>query len=226
MPEKPGYDGSTPLTSVRQEAVIDSIMAGVVPTEAYYQHYADTCNSRETAKVNCSRLLTKANVSARLAYKRVAVAEKADIRVGLLVREWLRLGFSNITDFVQCKDGSYVFTDWDQIDRGTLAAVESIQVTTTTTVTGKDARTAKKTRFKLHSKLNALEQLGKIAGVFLEDNKQKQGKTVVEILAIVGNARRKAIVASEPPVEALNPGEAPLDPIEDDSGAGADIGAM
>ena len=76
------------------------------------------------------------------------------------------------------------------------------------------------------SSVSAEDKITTILGLYERDNKQKTGKTVVEILAIVGNARRKAIGSSEPPVEALTSGEGTIESIKDDGGAGVDIGAM
>ena len=126
--------------------------------------------------------------------KKAALARKHNIQTDRLIREWLRIGFSNIEDFVTCDDeGKFQFISFDKIERAKLAAVESIKVTTNTTQnkSGDQEYITKNIQFKLYSKLQALEQLGKIVGVFEKDNRQKQGRTIVEILAIVANDRNR-----------------------------------
>lgn len=206
MPEKPDYDGSTALKSIRQELFVSSILEGMSQCAAYRKAGYNCADASLTSKA--AQIVANSNVSRRIAHKRAEIAEKADIHVGLVVREWLRLGLSNIKDFVQCKGGKYVFTDWDQIDLGKLAAVESIQVTETTVGSGKDARTSQNTRFKLYNKLPALEQLAKLKGAYAEDNAQKQPLT----FNLVRFGSQAAITGPESPSKALTPAEGTVEP--------------
>ena len=75
--DKQVYDGSTMLDSIQQETFTDKMLIHN-QTEAYLQAYP-TCKSREAAKASASRLLTNANVEARLAYKRAMLARKMEI---------------------------------------------------------------------------------------------------------------------------------------------------
>ena len=86
--DKTDYDGSTPLKSIMQEMFVTNLLKGLHQNEAYKKAYP-SCKQESTAIVNGSKLLTKANVKARLDYKRADIAEKTDITVGYCRRELL-----------------------------------------------------------------------------------------------------------------------------------------
>jgi len=85
-----------------------------------------------------------------------------------------------------------VFKNWDGLSRDQLAAVESVQVTTTTTSNKKGDKeyTTKNVKFKLHSKTTAIEQLGRHLGVFAEDNNQRRINILAPIIEVYGNGER------------------------------------
>jgi len=130
------YDGSTMLKSVMQETFTDKMLIHN-QTDAYLQAYPK-CNSREAAKVNASRLLTNANVKARLAYKRAQLAKKMEI------------------------------TEENQLKR-----LKEL------------SEGAEKNR-QYSAAVSAEDRINTICGLYVKDNAQKQGLTLVEILAIVG----------------------------------------
>ena len=163
------YDGSTPLKSVMQEMFVNNILSGINQRLSYKQAYPNQKSKDSVIDTKACELVRKPQVALRLAHKRALLAEEYKIQEKELICEWLRLGYSNISDFVRCVDGEYIFKDFSEIGRDKLAAVESIQVTTTTQGSGKRAKKHQKVNFKLYSKLSALEQLGKIAGVFAGD---------------------------------------------------------
>ncbi len=84
MPEDKEYDGSTMLKSVMQETVIESILSGVFQADAYYEIYS--CKNKRVAEANCSRMLSKANPKARLAYKRKELAKKFEVNEERITR--------------------------------------------------------------------------------------------------------------------------------------------
>lgn len=84
-----------------------------------------------------------------------------------VVRELEKCGFSNIADFMSVdEDGEVFIRGFDSIDREKLAVIESIKVNTTKNKKGDRDYTT--TQFKLHSKLHALELLGKRFKMFTD----------------------------------------------------------
>lgn len=109
--------------------------------------------------------------------KKAQLASKHNIKSGKLIKEWQGIAFSNIEDFIVCsKGGQFSYKSWDKIPREILAAVESVKITTNI-LTKKQNIT-----LKLYSKLEALEQLGKICGVFEVDNDQRRNDVKLQVL--------------------------------------------
>ena len=101
-------------------------------------------------------------------------SERTQITADNVVLELAKIGFCNIEDFAKIEGAVVKFTDFKEVGKEKLAAVESIGSTKKGKIT-----------LKLHSKLNALEQLGKHLGIYEKDNAQK-AQTIFDILAIVG----------------------------------------
>jgi phage terminase small subunit len=85
--------------------------------------------------------------------------------------ELMRLGFSNMLDYIAIKDG-HAQVDLDNLTRDQAAAI--VEVTTSTRSTkgrgedGEGAATTVDVRFKLADKRQALVELGKHLGLFSE----------------------------------------------------------
>ena len=66
---------------------------------------------------------------------------------------------------------------------------------------------------QISSAISAEDKITTICGLYERDNAQKQGKSIVEILAIVANARRqRQLQASQAPPKALKSVEATVIP--------------
>ena len=165
------YDGSTMLRSVMQEAVLDSILADTFQTDAYMEHYP-SCKSKRVAEAAASRLLSNVKVKARLKYKREQLARKFKVDAERITRERVKIGFANISDFVDEKGQIRPITE---IERDNLAAVSEIKL-------DPDGNIAE---FKFHSKQTALDGLSKQIGAYEKDNEQKRD-SIFDILAVVG----------------------------------------
>ena len=91
------------------------------------------------------------------------------IKLDPIVDEIKAIAFANIADFfVPDEDGNPVLRMPDPNDpasRALLASISEITVSTTKIGGGKNAQEIVNTKFKMHSKLTALEQLLKIANV-------------------------------------------------------------
>ena len=156
------YDGRRPLRSVCQEKVIDNILAGQSQDAAYMSAYSKTCKSIEVARANASRLLTTANVKARLAYKREQLAKKAEHTAEDAIKELAKLGFSNIQDYIT-DDNEVV--DLSKIPRDKAAAIASVE-TDIRHDNGDSGGYTEKVKFKCHSKESALKEfLNRVQGL-------------------------------------------------------------
>lgn len=101
-------------------------------------------------------------------------SKRTDIKADDVVLELAKIGFSNIETFAKIEGGRVKFTEFKELVQDELAAIESIGATKEGKIT-----------IKLHSKLHALEQLGKHLGIYQKDNEQKN-LTIIDIMALVG----------------------------------------
>lgn len=159
-----------------QEYIID-LNATQAAIRANYDAKSVAC-FQNIGTTNLSKPIVQAELS-RLIAKR---EERTLVSADKVVLELAKLAFSNIEEYLTVDDnGDMYLKNFDSIERATLAAVESIKVSKV----GNGKNTTTITQFKLCSKLNALEQLGKHLGIYEKDNDQKR-LTIVDIMAIVG----------------------------------------
>jgi phage terminase small subunit len=145
------YDGSTPLDSVMQELFISNVILGMSDWDAYRNAGYKAKNPSSGAL----QLRKNTKVLARLKYKRAILQDKLDITEEKVLREFARLGFSNIQDYIE--KGNTI-TDISTIARSKAAAVQS--VTTDTRKEGDDAY-VEKVKIQLCDKHKNLESLAK-----------------------------------------------------------------
>ena len=128
--------------------------------------------SEKSARSQGYLLLTKHYIQNKLRKLKDERSDRVQIEGDSVVKELAKVAFSNIQDFLEVLEGGEVtLKAFELIEREKLAAIESIKISTTR---NKDeSREYTTTQFKLHSKLNALEQLGKHLGIFAADKKHE-----------------------------------------------------
>lgn len=144
-------------------------------TQAYIQ--AGYKAKGKTAEQAASRVARNVKVRAYLDGLRAKVTKKTEIDGAKVVTELGKIAFTNIKDYISIdEDGVIHFIPFDQIEEDKLAAIESIKVRVNVTTNRKEDKeyTSTTTEFKLHSKLNSLEQLGKHFGIYEKDNDQSR----------------------------------------------------
>lgn len=113
--------------------------------------------SEKTARVQASQLLTKLNISERIAELKAERAKRTQISQDRVLEELACLGHSNIKNYVKhAQDGYIVFKDIDKISEEGARAIESIKVNY------KEGRI----EFRLHSKTKTLDMIGRHLGMF------------------------------------------------------------
>jgi len=160
--------------------------------------------STKSAKSKGSQLLTLVNVQNKIQKLQAKRSKRTDIKADSIIQELAKVAFSNIQDFLTVdKDGEVYLLNFDAIEREKLAVIESIKVSTTKTHSGEnEKREYTTTQFKLHSKLNALEQLGKHLGIFKESaphperEKARRALQETERKALNRLARRRTLELS------------------------------
>lgn len=135
--------------------------------------------SPDSAKVTASRLLTDANVAAAVAEAQAKAAERCDVTVDRVVREYARIAFARVTDFLEFEPGKISLKSSAQLTESAIAAIAEIREHA---ATENDSRTIS---FKLHSKTAALEALGRHLGMFNDKLEVKLQGVVEEMLQSV-----------------------------------------
>lgn len=95
----------------------------------------------------------------------------SDIRV---LREYAKLGFANMDDYSVLLPTGERVPDLSRCTRDQMAAVAELTVDEYVEGRGEDKRTVKRIKFKLHSKVQALDALAKHLGLFQKDNEQSR----------------------------------------------------
>lgn len=143
----------------------------------------------KTVNPQGSQNLAKVSIQNEIVRLKAERSERTQITADNVVIELAKIGFSNIEDFLTVdKDGEVYLKDFDAIEREKLAAIESVKISTTKNKD--DSREYKTTQFKLHSKLNALEQLGKHLGIYERDNTQKISTETFNLLVLIDGSTK------------------------------------
>lgn len=145
-----------------------------------------------------SRLLRNVKVQEYLDKLREDSTARTQIDGAKVVTELGKVAFTNIKDYINVDENGIIhFIPFDQIDEDKLAAIESIKIRVNVTTNRKEDKeyTSTTTEFKLHSKLNSLEQLGKHFGIYEKDHEQSRPIEISEPLTI--EEMKKRIEAAE-----------------------------
>lgn len=134
--------------------------------------------SQKAAKEVASRMLTNANIKAKIKELQSEIGKRLEITADMVVREFAKIGFSNIQDYIESGNSTL---DISKIQRDKAASISALKVITSTHGTGKDKVVEKQVEFKLHDKISALEKIGKHIGFFEKDNSQQSTKIVVKL---------------------------------------------
>jgi len=126
--------------------------------------------SKKTANRIGPENLSKPVIAVHIADLREKLQEATGITPESVIREIAKVGFSNIKAFLE--EGNSI-TDISELPDDVAAAVESIQSDIRHDGGDSEGYT-EKVKLKLHSKLSALNDLGKHLGIFEKDNSQKK----------------------------------------------------
>ena len=113
--------------------------------------------SKNGAREQASYLLTISNVKAKIKELTEAQAKRTEVTADKVIEELAMLGFANILDYVEIKDG-LVKIDLSKLTRIHAAAIQEIVTERVGEVT--------RVKIKLMDKIRALTKLGEHLGIF------------------------------------------------------------
>jgi len=114
--------------------------------------------SPKTADAQASRLLTNVKVQEILKEEAAKAAERNEIELDELIKEYILIGFSNISDYVEWGPDGIKLKNTNDIDKAKLACIADISETTT--------QYGGTVKFKMHDKKGALDSMARILGAF------------------------------------------------------------
>ncbi len=157
----------------KQQQFIDAYVAEANATKAAIA----AGYSANSARVQGSRLLADADISAEIERKRAQISKRVlgryEVTRERIVEELAKMGFSNMADYTAIQ-GEEVVLDFSEVTRDQMAAVREITSEVYTEGRGEDARPVKRTKFSLYDRRAALMDLAKLEG-HVVDRQQLSG---------------------------------------------------
>lgn len=147
------------LNQNHKEFVLNYINSRVATT-SYIDAYTRNGKSPTyfAAAANATKLLKTAKIQAAIREQLNSIWEERSQSIGRIFDEFIALGFSNIKDVLNFKDGQVSFNDFDEID---TRAVKSVQVKRITSESN-DQVTAELVKIEMYDKSKALSELAEI----------------------------------------------------------------
>ena len=153
-------------------------------------------------------------VSARIAELKGVAAQASTIAATRVLEELAKLAFANMADYMRVGPGGDPVLDFSKLTRDQAAALVEVTVEDYVDGRGEDARQVRRVKFKLASKLVALELLGKHLGLF-KDRVEHTGKdggpvevkhyTDIEAARLIGRLLSKVANASPANADPASP---------------------
>lgn len=140
----------------KQRKFVEAYLASGNATQAYQQ--AGYQGNANVAAVESHKILRNPKMQQALAARRAQLATASDVTPERVMAELALIGFSDLHAYVTWGPGGVTLRDSTQLDAAARRVVSDVSQTIT-----KDGSTI---RFKLHSKVEALEKLGTHLGLW------------------------------------------------------------
>lgn len=136
------------------------------------------------AEVTGCKLLRVPKVQALVDQKRTALAKRTEVSAERVIAEYCKIAFADMKDYVTIETATgNVRLDFSKIPAGGTAAIAEITQEEYTDGVGEAAREVKRTKFKLHDKLRALDALAKHLGLFVDRSEEElTGEIIIRVI--------------------------------------------
>jgi phage terminase small subunit len=163
-------------------------------------------NAKQQGTQNLALPIIRAELDKAEAARKVLVKEelaRLDCTVVNVLKELATIGFADMSQFLKLGEGeTTVKLDWSNLPEGATKCIQEITQEEHTGGRGHDTGQIKRTKFKLYSKLDALEKIGrhlsmftekiKIEGSFLDALSPDELVDLVQKLKTAGYGREQA----------------------------------
>ena len=136
--------------------------------------------SKKTAGYIGWQLLQKTLIQKEIQKNQQKIAEKIDVSVEKIVQEYVKIGFTDMRDYVEWGPRKFNLKVSSELTSEQAAAVSEVSI-----VKSRDGGSVK---IKLHDKKGALDSLGKHLGMFHENHGETE-EPVTTVKIVVEDAR-------------------------------------
>jgi len=130
-------------------------------------------NTPGSSAVYATTLLKKPKIQAAIAKQQAKFLQRYEATPDRLIREFSRIAFGNVENFIAIQDDGSVVIDFATATRDELAALASIESEEELRDDG--AARVRKTKFKHYDKLKALTELAKLARMYPAERTELTG---------------------------------------------------
>lgn len=145
----------------RHEIFAREYLVDLNATAAYQRVYKCT---EGVARRNGSRLLSNVDIQALIQRLRLERQHRTEITADRIIQEWARIAFSDIAAVIDFDGNSVQLRKSQDLSPDVTAALETVATTVSETEFG----TKVSYKVKMHNKVAALQQLGKLMGLDLQ----------------------------------------------------------
>lgn len=115
-----------------------------------------------------SQLLGKTRVAEAIAEAQEKRSKRTAITQDMVLKELAKLAFANISDYMRVSEDGLAYTDLSQLTRDQAAAIHEFTIDEYAEGRGEDSREVKRVKLKLADKRQALVDVGRHLGMFVE----------------------------------------------------------
>jgi phage terminase small subunit len=156
--------------SAKQQCFVDEYLVDLNATQAAIR----AGYSERSAAVTSSRLLANAKIQAAIQERQSKRAKRLDISVDRIEQELARIAFFDVGKAVKWGPHGVTLVDSEELTDDDRAAIAEVSETTT--------EHGGSQKIKFHSKIDALELLGKRHGMFVEKHEHKHALTTADLV--------------------------------------------
>jgi len=176
------------LANAKHERFCQEYIIDLHATKAYKRTYGEV----KGARVNASKLLAKANISARVAELKAIRSERTVITQDMVIQELMILAKSNIKDYLEVVE-QYPGADEPRLKLKLFKDIEGDATRAIQSISEHITKDGIQLKFKLHSKTPAIELLARHLGMLVERHEltgEDGGPLKIEYVLVKANKRK------------------------------------
>lgn len=174
----------------------------------FVEEYVKDCNgtqaairagySPKTANEQAAQLLANLSVRQAVDALQAKLTEANNVTVARVIRELALLGFANMQDYIRVTPEGDAYVDLSRLTRERAAAIGELTSVEFLDGRGEGASQVRRTKLKLHGKVEALVKLGQRFKLFAEDGGQTPVAPIYNFYFEASGPPAKPVISSKP----------------------------